>query len=136
MCFMPFIFMKAANSLDTNCGPLLLTSCSGSPFAAKIFLSSQIVFGAPVDVISTTPGHLEYASTMMRNIFPMNGSALARVKLASYRRRFWILLFLRPHTRRSLRASFRYPPNSKFVARRHSLAMYSAVHSIGPWLLL
>ena len=37
--------------------------------------------------------------------------AFVRVRLASDKRRFWMLAFLRPHTRRSLNASLRYSPN-------------------------
>ena len=48
MCLIPFDSVNAAKSSDTNCGPLSVTNCSGSPKAANIFLNISIVLAVVV----------------------------------------------------------------------------------------
>ena len=75
MCLIPFLLMNVRNSSAVKWGPLSLTNCSGKPCVAKSFLSSSIVLAALVVVIGITSGHLECASTTIRNIVPRNGPA-------------------------------------------------------------
>ena len=75
MCLIPLLLMNVQNSSAVNWGPLSLTNCSGKPCVVKSFLSSSIVQAALVVVISITSGHLECASTIIRNIIPKNGRA-------------------------------------------------------------
>ena len=46
------------------------TNCSGKPYLAKIACSAWIVTVEVVDVIRITSGHLECATTTIKNIFP------------------------------------------------------------------
>ena len=48
ICLIPFDLVNAAKSSDTNCGPLLVTNCSGGPKAANIFLNISIVLAVVV----------------------------------------------------------------------------------------
>ena len=75
MCFIPFCFIKSANSRGVNCGPLSLTNCIGTPYRANIFLSFLIVDSLVTLGIISTSSHLEWLPTTTRNILFTNGPA-------------------------------------------------------------
>ena len=52
-----------------NCKPLSMTTYSGNLYAVKSFLSLSIVLLAVTPGISIICGHLDWASTISRNIF-------------------------------------------------------------------
>ena len=68
-------FIKFANSWETNCSPLLVTTCSGTPYAANSCLSSSMVLVEVVLAISITSSHFECASVTSRNILFRKGPA-------------------------------------------------------------
>ena len=61
MCLILFPFTKDLNSAEVNCGPLLVTTCSGSPYTANSCRSLATVFAVDVVAISNTSDHLEWA---------------------------------------------------------------------------
>ena len=74
-CLTLFLLRKSAISDNTNWGPLSDTSCSGRPYAAKIYLRMLTIFSVVVLIISTTSGHIECASTTIKKLFPRKGPA-------------------------------------------------------------
>lgn len=60
MCLMQFIVRNAWSSLATNCGPLSLTSSSGSPYGENRALKTSVVASAVVLRIGKTSIHLEW----------------------------------------------------------------------------
>ena len=66
---------ECSKSSAVNWGPLSLTSCSGKPCVANSFISLSIVLVVLVVAIGTTSGHLECASTTIRNVVPKSGPA-------------------------------------------------------------
>ena len=83
MCLIPFNFIKLANSWETNCGPLSITICSGSPYAANSRLSSSMILVEVVLAISIISGHFECASVTNRNILFKKGLAKSVCILSS-----------------------------------------------------
>ena len=81
MCLILFPFTKDLNSAEVNCGPLSVTICSGSPYAANSSRSLTTVFDVDVVVISKTSGHLEWASMMTKNEVPIKRPAKSRCSL-------------------------------------------------------
>ena len=68
-CRMPLSAVKTA---DANCGPLSMTNCSGILYDPNKLRKMEIVLSLVVSVNGNTCSHFETASTMIRNIFPMN----------------------------------------------------------------
>ena len=75
ICFTPFSWKNSDNSAEMNCGSLSETNCSGEPYTANRCLRTSMVLCTLVEVISYTSGHLEWASTTMKNILCKNGPA-------------------------------------------------------------
>ena len=71
-------FAKSCKLFCYNCGPLSETSCLGKQCAANSWRNSAIVCAAVVDDIGMTSGHLDCASTMIKNIFPWKGPAKSK----------------------------------------------------------
>ena len=77
MCFIPFFFANVANLAETiaNCGRLSETICSSNPYYANILRRGLTVSAVVVVVISTTSGHLEWASMTLKSMRPWKGPA-------------------------------------------------------------
>ena len=74
-CCIPFCFTNILNSSLQKAGPLSETMTYGSPKAAKVICNLSIVVAAVAPVVTCTSTHLEWLSTISKNIFPRNGPA-------------------------------------------------------------
>ena len=71
----PFLRVKIFKSLLVKTEPLSDTITSGSPCMPKVFLSFSIAVTVVAELRQWKSNHLEWASTMRRNIFSMKGAA-------------------------------------------------------------
>ena len=65
--------MKCQNSSLEKLGPLSVTSCSGSPNVAEVFLIFSMVTNDVDDFVMCTSIHLECASMRIKNMCPKQG---------------------------------------------------------------
>ena len=74
-CLIPFAFMDLVKALDVNWRTLSYTSCCGILTLAISIHVCATVSSAVVLFISTISGHLLYASTNTRYVFPNSSPA-------------------------------------------------------------
>ena len=74
-CSMPLQRKNSWNSFDVNEGPLSETIIWGRPCVANVEQSLLMAAVEDVDGTMCASIHLEYASTIMRSVFPNTGPA-------------------------------------------------------------
>ena len=75
MCLTPFVSKNYINSLLTKLDPLSDTTISGKPCEAKVDLILSMVTLEVAEFTQWISIHLEWASVISKNIFPMKGPA-------------------------------------------------------------
>ena len=75
VCLMQLAFINLQNSSEVNSVLLSWMRCCGMPYWANISRSFAIVASLVILSIISTSNHLEWLSTTIRNILPINGHA-------------------------------------------------------------
>ena len=79
MCLMPFAVVKFLNSVLVKHDPLSVTIWCGNPRLGNVICSFSMVTSDVELLVGCTFIHLEWASTIIKNIFPMKWSSIIKV---------------------------------------------------------